>query len=270
MKILRNISDLKKAIIEISDLGFVPTMGGLHNGHISLIKESINSCKKTLITIYVNPAQFNNNKDFNTYPRNIKKDLKVLEKLKVDFVFLPNTDEIYKKKRGKKIKINSFDKILCAKFRKGHFEGVLDIIDRFIKIINPKYIFLGEKDFQQLFLIKKFIKKKYKTKIYLCKTIRDKNFAALSTRNYLLSKKELIIAGKVAKKLNNYKKLLVKNTEFFKDILKIKKTLIEKFKVEIEYLEIRNIHNLKLYKGKGKLKLFIAYYINGIRIIDNF
>jgi len=191
MKILRTKHDLKEAINKIKNLGFVPTMGSLHNGHISLIKKSKLKCNKTLVSIYVNPKQFNNNKDFSKYPRNINRDLNILKKLKVNFVFVPSTKEIFKEKRIKKIVLPNKDKILCAKFRKGHFEGVLDIMDRFIKLINPKYTFMGEKDFQQLFLIKKFISKKYKNKIYSCKTVRDKNFLALSSRNYLLSKNEL-------------------------------------------------------------------------------
>jgi len=270
MKILKNVSDLKKAINGVSGLGFVPTMGGIHNGHISLIKKSQKKCNKTIISIYVNPKQFNKNKDFNNYPRKLDEDLKILKKLRVNYVFLPDTYEIYKKKRVNKIKLVSNDKILCAKFRKGHFEGVLDVVDRFIKIINPKYIFLGEKDFQQLFLIKKFIKKKYKTKVILCKTVRDNNFIALSTRNNLLSEEDLTIASSIAKKLNYTKKLLLKKNKFKIKISEIKKEIIKTFKIKIDYLEIRNISNLKNFSNKNKFKIFIAYYIKNIRLIDNF
>ncbi|MDC0031730.1 pantoate--beta-alanine ligase, partial [Candidatus Pelagibacter sp.] len=133
MKILNNIIDLKKAIKRIPDLGFVPTMGGLHRGHISLITTSKKKCKKTLISIYINPKQFNKIKDFNSYPRNLLQDIRLLKKLKVDFVFIPQTSDIYRNKE-KKINLDNVDKILCAKFRKGHFEGVLDIMNRFIKI----------------------------------------------------------------------------------------------------------------------------------------
>ena len=115
-----------------------------------------------------------------------------MERLKVDYVFLPNNKEIYKKKRLKKIKLNNKDKILCAKYRNGHFEGVLDIVDRLTNLILPKYIFMGEKDFQQLFLVKKFIENKYAIKIFPCKTIRNKNDVALSSRNYLLDKFNLL------------------------------------------------------------------------------
>ena len=199
MKILRTENDLKEAINKIKNLGFVPTMGSLHNGHISLIKKSKLKCNKTLVSIYVNPKQFNSKKDFLKYPKNITRDLNILKKLKINFVFTPSTKEIFKEKRIKKIVLPNKYKILCAKSRKDHFEGVLDIMDRFIKLINPKYTFMGEKDFQQLFLVNKFIGKKYKNKIFSCKTVRDKNFLALSSRNSLLSRNQLIKAGEIAK-----------------------------------------------------------------------
>ena len=131
MKIIRRIKELKIEISNINNLGFVPTMGGFHKGHLSLIKKSIEKCSKTLVSIYINPTQFNNKKDFFRYPRNIKKDLNTLKKLNIDYVFLPSTSEIYKEKREKRLDVHSKKKVLCGKYRKGHFEGVIDIIDRF-------------------------------------------------------------------------------------------------------------------------------------------
>jgi pantoate--beta-alanine ligase len=269
MKILRNIGDLKKEIIMVPNLGFVPTMGGLHNGHISLIKESKKKCKKTLVSIYVNPKQFNKSKDFRTYPRNLNKDLKILKKLKVNLLFLPKTKDIFEKKYKRNILPKS-EKKLCARFRKGHFEGVLDVMGLFIKLINPKYIFMGEKDFQQLFLINKFIIKKCNSKIYQCKTIRDKNFVALSTRNFLLDKTNLIKAGFIAKNLHNFKQKLKQIKKINKYIFNKKKELISKFGIKIEYLEVLNEADLKIYRYKNKFKLFIAYHIGKVRLIDNF
>ena len=270
MKILRTKHDLKEAINKIKNLGFVPTMGSLHNGHISLIKKSKLKCNKTLVSIYVNPKQFNCKKDFSKYPRYINRDLNILKKLKVNFVFIPYTKEIFKEKRIKKIVLPKKHKVLCAKFRKGHFEGVLDIMDRFIKLINPKYTFMGEKDLQQLFLVKKFIEKKYKNKIYSCRTVRDKNFLALSSRNYLLSKNELNKAGQIAKYLFKLKSSLKKNNQSYNNILIKKKELQKKFNIKIDYLEVRNEKNLTALTKNKKIKLFVAYYINKVRLIDNF
>jgi pantoate--beta-alanine ligase len=269
MKIIRNIADLKKTIKDISNLGFVPTMGGLHKGHLSLINKCRYKSKKTLVSIYVNPRQFNKKKDFVNYPKNINKDLIKLRKLNVDFVFIPKTNEVYKIKRTKKLIINTKKNILCGKFRKGHFEGVIDIIERFLNLINPNYMFLGEKDFQQLFLIKKYIKNKFKAKIIPCKTIRDKNYVALSSRNFLLSKKNLLVASKIAKKLKSIKNKIKKNN-FQSELLKTKKYLIKNYKIKIEYLELRNEKDLSIYKKGKKFRMFIAYYINKVRLIDNF
>jgi pantoate--beta-alanine ligase len=270
MKILRNIKVLKMAINGNSKLGFVPTMGGLHKGHISLIKESIKKCKKTIVSIYVNPKQFNNKNDFDSYPRNLAKDISILKKLKINYVFIPKNKDIYSVKRLRKITLQKSQKILCAKFRKGHYEGVLDVMDRFIKLIKPNYIFLGEKDFQQIFLIKSFIKNKYKSVICPCKTIRDKNNAPLSTRNYLLSKKNLYKVGLISNILKKIK-LAVKNKPSpHKYILHSKNELIKKFNIKIEYLEIRNENTLGALNIKKKYRLFIAYYINKVRLIDNF
>ena len=138
MKILLNNSDLNKALTNVSNLGFVPTMGALHKGHISLIEKSKKKSNKTLVSIFVNPKQFNNPKDFKSYPKNTKKDLSVLKKLKVDYVFLPSQDDIYKFKKFKKIKISQKQKIMCAKLRKGHFEGVLDVMNRLTYLIHPQ------------------------------------------------------------------------------------------------------------------------------------
>jgi len=270
MKILRNIDVLKKAVKDNSKLGFVPTMGGLHKGHISLIKESQKKCSTTLVSIYVNPKQFNNKNDYACYPRNLTKDINILKKLKIDYVFIPKNEEIYAVKRLKKITLKKSQKILCAKFRKDHFEGVLDIMDRFIKLIKPKYIFLGQKDFQQLFLIKNFIKNRYKSLIFPCKTIRDKNYAPLSTRNHLLSKKNLYKVGLISSFLKLIKLTIKKKPSLDKYLLSIKKELTKKFNIKIEYLEIRNENNLSSSNIKKKYRLFIAYYINKVRLIDNF
>jgi pantoate--beta-alanine ligase len=177
---------------------------------------------------------------------------------------------MYKRQIRKNIKIHRKKNVLCGKFRKGHFEGVIDVIDRFLSLINPKYIFLGEKDFQQLFLIKNYVKNKFKVKVVSCKTVRDKNYVALSSRNFLLSKKNLATAGKIAKKLKSFKNRLKNNQNFKKSINNIKNKLIEKYNIKLEYLELRNEKDLSVFKKKNKFRIFISYYINKVRLIDNF
>tara|TARA_B110000305_G_C19243087_1_gene540904 strand:- start:132 stop:944 length:813 start_codon:yes stop_codon:yes gene_type:complete len=270
MKLIKQITDLNKAINIEKRLGFVPTMGCLHKGHEALIKESQKKCKKTIVTIFVNPTQFNNKNDYKNYPQDLNKDLKILKKLKVDYVYLPTEDEIFKE-RLPKILLNKSQKILCAKFRKGHFEGVLDVLNRFVRIISPKSVFMGEKDFQQFFFVKNFIEKNYKTKVYVCKTIRDSKMIALSSRNNLLNKIEFNKLGLISNELINFKKIIYKNRKQSKKIIDIiKKDLVKKFNVKIEYLECRNIINLSSNIQKRSFKLFVAFYLNNVRLIDNF
>ena len=269
MKILLNNNDLNGALYNVSNLGFVPTMGSLHKGHISLIKKSLKQCKKTIVSIFVNPTQFNNKNDYKNYPRNNKKDLSILKKLKVNFVYMPKEKDIYQKRKSL-IKLKKKEKILCAKFRKGHFEGVIDIMERLTKIIRPQKIYMGDKDYQQLFLVKRYLQKKYSTKIISCDTIRDTNMLAFSSRNILLNKSELTKAGKISKEIFFLKKKLVKSKNIEKFISLRKKELISLFNIKFDYLELRNTFDLKNSKKYKDSKLFVAYYINKIRLIDNF
>ena len=269
MIVFKSIKVLNNKVNFNDKIGFVPTMGALHEGHISLIRASKRKCKKTIVSIFINKTQFNKKKDFEDYPRNISKDLKILRKLKVDYLLMPNEKDIYSTNREKKIKINNKDQIMCAKYRSGHFEGVLAVINQFLLKIKPRVMFLGEKDFQQIYLIKKFISNKFNTKIIQCKTVRNVNGLPHSSRNILLNKKNLIIASKVSKKIKRFHKsinLKFKNIENFKSL----KNKIKNKKVRIEYLEIRNKLNLSKKINKKTFKIFIAYYIDKVRLIDNF
>ena len=270
MKLIKLKTNLIKAVEFDKRLGFVPTMGSLHDGHKALIKKSKKNCKKTLVSIFVNPTQFNNKKDYKTYPKNLKKDLNYLKKLNVDYVYLPTIKQIYWKKNDE-IKLNKSQNTLCAKFRKGHFEGVLDVLDRFIELISPQKMFMGEKDFQQFFLVKNYIENNYDTKVYVCKTIRDKNKLALSSRNSLLNKKSFIESGIITKKLLKLKNKISKSRKNYKKLIfDLKKELSKNFDIKIEYLECRNIQNLSTNILNKPFKLFVAYYISNVRLIDNF
>jgi cytidyltransferase-related domain len=172
MKIFKSFNVLNKEINFNEIIGFVPTMGSLHDGHLSLIRSAKKKSKKVLVSIFINPTQFNEKKDFDKYPRNLKKDISILKRLKVNYLFLPSKKEIYQKGINKKINILQNDKILCAKYRNGHFEGVLAVVNRFMENIKAKYIFFGEKDFQQIYLIKKYLQKKFSIKIICCRSVR--------------------------------------------------------------------------------------------------
>ena len=271
MIIFKSINKLNKYIKNIDNIGFVPTMGTIHDGHSSLIKKSKKICKKTLVSIFVNPKQFNNKKDFKNYPTNIKDDIKILKKTKkVDFLFIPKFKDVYNNKKKSNIKIAKTNKVLCAKYRKGQFEGVLDVMGRLTNLVNPKKIYMGKKDYQQYFLIKNYLKNKYKTSIIPCKTIRDKSKIALSSRNNHLDFNGIKKASFLSKSLIKLKRNLA-NCKKIKQNLKIQVKYFEKLlNIKIEYLELRTIKNLKISNTVRGSRLFVAYYIDNVRLIDNF
>jgi pantoate--beta-alanine ligase len=271
MKIILNNNSLFKSLRPFNDIGFVPTMGSIHEGHLSLIDRSNRTCKKTIVSIFINPKQFNNKKDFKSYPTNIKEDIKILKKTKkVDFLYIPKFKDVYINNKKSNIKITKKDKVLCAKYRKGHFEGVLDVMGRLTNLVNPRKIFMGKKDYQQYLLIKKYLENKYKTSIVPCKTIRNKSKIALSSRNNHLDLNGIKKASFLSKSLIKLKKNL-KNSKKIKQNLRTQINYFEKFlKIKIEYLELRSIKNLKMSNTVRDSRLFIAYYIDNVRLIDNF
>ena len=270
MIIFKSINKLNKEVNFKAKVGFVPTMGSLHKGHISLIKSSRKKCQKTLVSIFVNPTQFNNKNDYKNYPRNLKKDINLLRKLKVDYLLIPKSEDIYKNKNKMKIKISKTDKIMCAIYRPGHFEGVLAVINQFLIRLKPKYIFFGKKDYQQLYLVRKYIRKKFKTKVVPCSTIRDKNMVALSSRNSFLNSEDIKKSSILAKKIIKFKKKIIKNIMLRKNTKNIIFQLNKLKNIKIEYLEVRNEKNLSKKITNKNFKIFVAYYNKNVRIIDNF
>ena len=270
MKIFKNKDQLRREIGNKKSISFVPTMGGLHKGHISLIKTAKKYTNETLVSIYVNPKQFNKKEDYKKYPVNLAKDLKILKKLKVNYLYLPTYKDLFKFKPSHRVYLHKFAKKLCGKYRKGHFKGVLDVVNRFLEIIRPKYLFLGLKDFQQLILIEKHIlKNKINTKIISCKTIRESNGVVCSSRNFNLDKEQMEIAKNVYNYLIKIKKNTKKNFKLFNFSL-FKKDLIKLGVNKIDYLEIINQKSLRRpKKSKESFSIFVAYYLNKVRLIDN-
>ena len=268
LSLKKNLNNLKKN----QKVGLVPTMGCIHNGHLELIKK----CKKlkyfTVVTIFVNPAQFNNQNDLKKYPTQEKKDLEILKKNNVDLVFFPKVKQMYPLGYSTYIKEINFSDILCGKYRKNHFGGVLTIVLKLFLIVQPYAAFFGEKDFQQLFLIKKMVKDlNLGVKVIGIPTVRDANGLALSSRNKLLSAKGLEVAKQI---YLNIKKIRYLNFKYTKGIeLYLKKELKKSGLNNIEYIEIRESKSLKRSKGiiKGKtLRVFVAVYVDNVRLIDNY
>ena len=270
MKIFKNRKSLIKEISDLKKIAFIPTMGSLHKGHISLINKAKKKTNEVLVSIYVNPKQFNSRNDFKKYPRNLNKDIKILKKIKIKYLYIPTTRDIYSFKPTSSVYLHNFSKILCGKFRPFHFMGVVNVVNRFLDTIKPKFIYLGMKDFQQLSLIKShIIKNKINTELISCPTIREKNGVAVSSRNNRLNQKQLDQAGKIYQFIKDNKKLIINR------ILKKKKSeIFEKIRKlgadKIDYVECVNLSQSKICKNnKSKFNVFVAYYIGGIRLIDN-
>ena len=275
MKVIKKIDDLK-VIDKKRPIALIPTMGNLHEGHLSLVKQSINLQLSPLVTIFINPLQFGPNEDFETYPRTIKQDKVNLEMQKCEFLFLPEKKELL---GGiKKLKA-PYSNLLCAKKRPGHFDGVITIVNRFLELINPEYCFFGQKDFQQQLIIHNHLKEnKLPTKLVVGETVRDANGLALSSRNNYLTqseKKDASIIYKYLKEIAD--KLRQIRFDVSKDLSKSALMICDEYKnkfedkgFEIDYLEIINANNLEKSKQDDTdLLIAIAAYFKGVRLIDN-
>ena len=272
MLLIKDEKTLSKEIDSLRKSGklinFIPTMGNLHLGHSSLFKKSENTKEIRVVSIFVNPLQFNDNKDFDNYPRTIESDKKKLLAEGVDILFLPDAQIINVVKFV--FRLGHISRKLCGIDRSGHFEGVAKIILKFLDIIKPDSITLGEKDYQQLLVIKKIIKDlELKTEVRSYPTVRNKEGIALSSRNKLLGKK--IILAKYIPTIFKQINLEILEGNFELRRLNYFKDFLEKSGVDrVHYLEILNEKNLaRLTKVPSISRIFIAISINGVRLIDN-
>tara|TARA_Y100000817_G_scaffold279917_1_gene243598 strand:- start:1255 stop:2106 length:852 start_codon:yes stop_codon:yes gene_type:complete len=275
VKVIKKIDDLK-VIDKKRPIALIPTMGNLHEGHLSLVKQSINLQLSPLVTIFVNPLQFGPNEDFETYPRTIKEDKESLEKQKCEFLFLPEKSEILEGIKKLKAPYSNF---LCGKKRPGHFDGVITIVNRFLELIKPEYCFFGQKDFQQQLIIQNHLKaNKLSTKLIVGETVRDENGLALSSRNNYLTQTEKKDASIIYKYLNEIADKLKKiHQDTFIDLSKSTSIICKEYKnkfkekgFDVDYLAIVNSKNLeKIRKDETDLLIAIAVHYRGVRLIDN-
>lgn len=274
--IARNLKTLKKVLESRKffnkKIGLVPTMGAIHDGHLALINKSLKVSEVTVVSIFLNPIQFSKKEDLNNYPKTESHDIKVLTKKNVDLIFIPNQKDMYPLDFSTYIYLKKFNNILCGKRRKEHFSGVSTVVLKLFSLVKPTAAFFGEKDYQQLVIIKKLVKDlNFSIKIYSIKTVRDKRGLALSSRNKLLSEEEKIKASKINAILNKISiNAINNNKETFSDI---KKILNSHGINKIEYLEIRDETFLELfnseYKNIRKYRVFLAVKIGKVRLIDN-
>ena len=245
-------------------------MGNIHKGHLSLVKEAKNANDFVLATIFINPTQFNNESDYNSYPQTLENDIEKLEYLNCDILYMPKINDVYPNGLIKEKSILKYRDILCDKFRPGHFDGVTTVVNTFFNIIKPNNSYFGEKDFQQLKFIDELVNiNNHKINIIPCSSVRDDQGMSLASRNSKFNEYESKIfnqlAGKITKLINLLKQKNSKDHlgDFIKDLSKIN---IHK----VDYCEIRDEEELKITNDFSKARLFIALYIDQIRIIDNF
>ena len=274
MKIIENKINLDEFLKEIREkgkkIGLIPTMGSIHEGHLSLVQ----NCQKlgyfSLVTIFINPTQFNEANDFKNYPRDNINDKRYLENINTDLLFFPQTKELYPDGVKSQKTIFEYRNILCDIYRPGHFDGVTTVIDSLINLIKPHHIFFGEKDFQQLKIIQKmFYNNNSSIVIHSCPSIRMLNGMSYSSRykKFTICEEKIFndVANLLMKFVDNIKKNF--NIEFLENLQhKLKKKGLNK----IDYIEIKNEINLLPATKKNHSRLFIAFYIGKIRIIDNF
>jgi pantoate--beta-alanine ligase len=275
MKVFKKKEELADYLLSQKDhsIGFVPTMGSLHKGHISLILQSKKKCSITVCSIFINPTQFNDINDFKKYPTNLTADLKLLETANCDVAYTPSHDDLYNKNEvAQNYEFNGLENHLEGKHRPGHFNGVATIIEKLFKLVKPNYAFFGEKDLQQLVIIKSLVKNiGVKVIITGCPTTRNKNGLALSSRNILLSKEDLLYSSIIYKQLLLFKKNYL-NTSIIELKNSIIKNLTKSKKIEIDYfefIEIATLQPILVINKETKYAACIAVKISGVRLIDN-
>lgn len=273
---LRNLKDTDSLILKLKSqgqtIGFVPTMGALHPGHISLVTQSKKENDFTFVSIFVNPTQFTNSADLTNYPRTEAEDIEILQNAGADAVFFPTIQNIYPNgETTESFEFAGLENQMEGKFRTGHFEGVGTVVKRFFEIIQPNKAYFGEKDFQQLQIIRQMVKDlEISVEIIPISIKREEDGLAMSSRNQRLSeemRKEVPLIYKVLKEA----KLFFEN-HTAEETQEFVKNRFENSPLELEYFEIADEETLKSIKSKNstkKLRAFIAVYANEIRLIDN-
>ncbi len=276
MILIKDIKTLKKHLSSYKNagktIGFVPTMGALHDGHISLVQKAINENDVFVCSIFVNPTQFNNPADFKKYPITLEADIEKLEKAGCGILFIPTVEEMYPiNEKNLQYELGNIETILEGKYRPGHFQGVCIIVDKLLAAVSPTVLYLGRKDYQQCMVIGKMMEiKKYKIKLSICDTIREKDGLAMSSRNMRLNKVERKQALSIIESLTFIKNNIKKgNIEILK---KEAAVFLENKRYKVDYIEIADTQTLEPqseWDGKKKLVALVAAYLNEIRLIDN-
>ena len=276
MRVIRQAQKLSKIIKEISckrkSIGFIPTMGALHLGHLSLIKRAVKENDIVVVSILVNPAQFGPKEDLKKYPRPLKKDLALCRKERVDFVFLPDSKVMYPQGYSTFVNVEGLSNLLCGATRPGHFRGVATIVAKLLNIVTPSVLYLGQKDAQQAIIIKRMIEDlNFPVKVRIMPIVRQDDGLALSSRNVYLNKKQSSEAVVLSKALDLSKSLFESGARDCSRIINRMTQLITKKKeARIDYVSIVDLEKLeKINKIDQCCLVALAVKFGNTRLIDN-
>ena len=269
MKVIRSISEANQFRNSINVVGLVPTMGAIHEGHLSLVRKAKEDCDIVIVTIFTNPIQFSNRDDFSSYPKTIDQDLDFLRQEGVDLVFCPSEADIYPDGFTTSVEVEKFSDLFEGKSRPGHFKGVTTIVTKLLNLFLPNKVYFGQKDFQQTFLIQKLnADLNINSEIIVLPTIRESDGLPVSSRNVLLSKDERISASVLYRVLKNIKNLDTFDSK--KIYQEIENEIIKENLVELDYVKIVNPDTFSelLEVGENAI-ILISINIGSIRLIDN-
>ncbi len=276
MNIIVKAEDLKAIIKDYreqgKEIGFVPTMGALHKGHLSLVNKACEQTEIVVVSIFVNPTQFNNPEDLKTYPRTLEEDKRLLETTQCSILFYPSVDEVYPQKDERVFDFGMLDKVMEGEYRPGHFNGVAQVVSRLFDLVTPDVAFFGQKDFQQLVIIREMVKMlKYNIKIVSCDIVREEDGLALSSRNKLLTPRHRKEAPLISKILVESKELM--NS---KNITEVINFVIEEINknplLKVEYFSIvdgNTLQNVDRWNDSEYIVGCITVFADKVRLIDN-
>ena len=276
MKIIKNISEITQIVSDLQknkkQINLIPTMGNIHAGHLSLLTEAKKFDGINIVSIFVNPAQFNEENDFTNYPKTFDTDVDILAKAHCEIIFAPSIKEIYPRGANSKKTVFKYRDILCDISRSGHFDGVTQIVAKLLNQVTADRAFFGEKDWQQLTVIRRLVRDlDISTKIVSVATVRDEFGLALSSRNSYLDSSQLNIARKLSSILQMSAYNIASGGYSSVECAQAAQILLESGFEKIDYLECRNSHSLDLIERttEDECRIFAAVYINNVRLIDN-
>ncbi len=276
MEVITKINEMRTGVLSVKDrkmsIGFVPTMGALHDGHISLMRSARKENDELVVSIYLNPTQFDNNDDFNKYPRQLNKDIEIIRQENADVVFAPCTEELYPDGFCTYVTQDKLTDTLCGRVRPGHLNGVTTIVTKLFNIIKPDRAYFGQKDYQQSAVIKRLVADlNMDIDVKVCPTVREEDGLALSSRNKRLNLEERQSALCIYGSLLKARAMFASNIRDTKEIIEEMTSVIKKAKhTKIDYISIVNAHTLEdLSSINEKALAAVAVWIGNTRLIDN-